>query len=207
MHVFTGMHHTTTTTEQNPSDKTNRQHNPCEIDTGITTFCKEGKLKDTKNILYVMVQRRSPVDSGSYGPFLQGCAKKKALEEGRWVHAHLIKNGIDLDIFAENQLLNMYAKCNSFDDARQLFDKMCKQNVVSWTAMILGYVQHGYFGEALNLFSQMQHTGMDANQFTFDSVISACASLAALEHGKQIHAYTIRTGFESNVIGAEYFIQ
>eukprot|EP01018_Ginkgo_biloba_P007696 Gb_12727 [translate_table: standard] len=48
----------------------------------------------------------------------------------------------------------------------------------------LYYVQHGYYGEAMNLFHQIQRIGMDANQFTFGNVISACAILAALEHGK-----------------------
>ncbi|CAI0382057.1 unnamed protein product [Linum tenue] len=40
-------------------------------------------------------------------------------------------------------------------EAREAFDKMPERNVVSWTAMLRGYVQEGMIGEAERLFSQM----------------------------------------------------
>ena len=39
---------------------------------------------------------------------------------------------------------------------RQVFDKLFKKDVVSWTVMIRGYAQHGHAKEAYTLFCQMQ---------------------------------------------------
>eukprot|EP01018_Ginkgo_biloba_P026295 Gb_12541 [translate_table: standard] len=75
----------------------------------------------------------------------------------------------------------------NFDVLSPAYEKMRSQNMEKTK-------------KTLNLFHKMQQTAMDANQFTFSSVINACSFLTALEHGKQIHSYTIRTGFESNVI-------
>jgi pentatricopeptide repeat protein len=58
-------------------------------------------------------------------------------------------------------LIDMYAKCGSIEKARELFDKMHQRDVVSWTAMIAGYAMHGCGKEALKLFEQMKHSGMN----------------------------------------------
>lgn len=41
-------------------------------------------------------------------------------------------------------LVHIYAKFGSIGDARVLFDRMEKQNAVTWTAMIGGLAEHGY---------------------------------------------------------------
>ncbi|XP_057868346.2 pentatricopeptide repeat-containing protein At2g13600 [Cryptomeria japonica] len=144
---------------------------------------------------------------------LQECTKAGSLEDGKVIHGRLIKCGImGKDIFLENKVLNMYAKCNCFQDARQMFDKMLERNIVSWTALISGYVQHGNAREAFELFHRLQWTGISANQYTFGSILSAAAAIddaygkchmvdgCAVRVGRMIHGCTVRTGFESDVI-------
>jgi hypothetical protein len=46
----------------------------------------------------------------------------------------------------------------------------------------------------------MQVQGIKPNSITIVSVLPACAHLLALEQGKQIHGYAIRSGFESDVV-------
>ncbi len=53
-------------------------------------------------------------------------------------------------------LVNMYPKCGSLADARQVFDKMSQRNLLSWNAMIAGHGQHGEGRGALKLFECMQ---------------------------------------------------
>eukprot|EP01018_Ginkgo_biloba_P026101 Gb_02613 [translate_table: standard] len=127
---------------------------------------------------------------------LSACATLAASEQGKQVHAHSIKTGIELDIFVASALVTVYAKCGSINNARRLFDKMPEQNVVSWTAMITGYAQNGHSEDALQLFSEMQLAEMKPNQSTFTSVLSACASLETLKQGKEIHGLIIKMGFD-----------
>ncbi|CAK9863659.1 unnamed protein product [Sphagnum jensenii] len=50
----------------------------------------------------------------------------------------------------------MYAKCGSISDAWRVFDRMATQDVISWTAMILGLVKNGQVLEdATKVFNSM----------------------------------------------------
>lgn len=79
-----------------------------------------------------------------------------------------------------NTMIAGYAKCGNLDEARKLLDKMPERGPVSWTSIIAGYVQNGRGREALDLFSEMQGVGVESDQVTYASVLSACASLATL---------------------------
>lgn len=128
---------------------------------------------------------------------LTACAGQAALEKGKVVHAHVIKSGFDFDAFVGSALISMYMKCRSMEDAYKLLDKSSEQNVVSWSAMVAGYMQNGCPEEALMVFRRMQGMGLESNQFVFSSVLSACADTTAVNEGKQVHAHAIKTGFES----------
>lgn len=81
----------------------------------------------------------------------------------------------------------MYVKCGSLVDARNVFDQMKEPDNVSWITIIAAYRRHGFPHEAVTLFHQMQRTGFQAYQFTFASVLPACAKIRALEQGMGIH--------------------
>eukprot|EP01018_Ginkgo_biloba_P002598 Gb_38504 [translate_table: standard] len=162
----------------------------------VGTLCKEGRLKEALHILHDMDQL---VNTSTYVCLLQACIQKKALSEGKLVHAHMKDRGFVSDGFLGNTLVYMYAKCGSVVDARRVFDQMHKRDVFSWTVMIAAYARRGLSDESLSLFHQMQRTGMQPNQFTFASVLPACANLEALEQGMKIHEEILSCGFQSAV--------
>ncbi|KAI9085024.1 hypothetical protein K1719_033016 [Acacia pycnantha] len=124
---------------------------------------------------------------------LHHCSKTKDFRQGLCLHAVVLKTGLQSIVFISNHVLNMYAKCGFISLARKVFDKMSERNLISWSAIISGYDQCGEHWVALDLFSKMQLPG---NEYIFASAVSACASLAALELGLQIHAQTIKSGYE-----------
>ncbi|CAK9196087.1 unnamed protein product [Sphagnum troendelagicum] len=130
---------------------------------------------------------------------LNACASVMALEEGRHVHEEIIQRGFESDVIVGSSLIDMYAKCDSIDDAQSVFNRMPKRNVVSWNVIILGHVKHGQGQKALELFQQMRQAGVEPNDLTFVGVLNACATLVALEEGRHVHDQIIQTGFESDV--------
>ncbi|KAF8411686.1 hypothetical protein HHK36_004244 [Tetracentron sinense] len=52
-------------------------------------------------------------------------------------------------------LISMYAKCHDIVDSRRVFDEMPDRNVVTWNAMIGGYLRNGDMRSASFLFEQM----------------------------------------------------
>ncbi|XP_058109136.1 pentatricopeptide repeat-containing protein At2g33680 [Magnolia sinica] len=125
---------------------------------------------------------------------LNACSNLTALNEGKQVHAYLLKFGYGFQIFIRSSLVDMYAKCRSIDDAHKEFDQLQEPDVVLWSSMISGYVQNGENEKALSLYCRMEMEGILPNDLTMASVLRACSNLAALEQGKQIHARTIKYG-------------
>ncbi|KAK9666819.1 hypothetical protein RND81_14G213300 [Saponaria officinalis] len=104
------------------------------------------------------------------------------------------------DIPAWTSLISGYCKWGDMQLAREFFDLMPEKNPVSWTAMVSGYARNNLGRHALDVFRKMMLLSIRPDQFTFSSIISACANVASLKHGKQIHAYMLRTGFRPNTI-------
>lgn len=104
------------------------------------------------------------------------------------------------DVLAWTTLVSGYAKWGDMKSAAELFNLMPAKNPISWTALISGYARNNMGSSALELFTKMMIFRIRPDQFTFSSCLCACASIASLKHGKQIHAYLIRTGFKPNTI-------
>ncbi len=69
----------------------------------------------------------------------------------------------------------------------------------TWNRRLARYVAAGRPEKTLELFREMQQKGMTPDRFTFVPVLNACASLRALEEGRQVHAQLIQTGCEADV--------
>ncbi|KAI0504021.1 hypothetical protein KFK09_014968 [Dendrobium nobile] len=111
----------------------------------------------------------------TYSSIFSVCASNGSLEQGKWVHAHMIKRGHKLNVFVGNTLLDMYAKAGSIEDARKVFSRLEKKDVVSWNSMLTGCAQHGLSKEAVQRFDTMLKHGVKPNQITFLCVLNACS--------------------------------
>lgn len=139
--------------------------------------------------------------SATFTRLLQACCKHKALWEGKRVHAHILRRGLETDLYLANCLISMYGKCSTVQDAKKVFSNIPQQrNVVSWTAMMNAYSQQGYCKEALQLFRKMNLEGVKPNKMTFATAITACANLETLPEGREIHGYLVEKGFDSDII-------
>ncbi|KAF5191803.1 Pentatricopeptide repeat-containing protein [Thalictrum thalictroides] len=105
------------------------------------------------------------------------------LEQGRQLHAHILSIGLEHDIMINSALINMYSKCGSIKEASWIFDAIGSESVVSWTAMINGYAEHGHSKKAIDLFENMCRVGMRPDDVTFIGVLSACTHAGLVDLG------------------------
>ncbi|PIA65398.1 hypothetical protein AQUCO_00100703v1 [Aquilegia coerulea] len=122
---------------------------------------------------------------------LSACAQLGDLEQGKILHTYISENNINYTTFIGNGLINMYSKCGDLKAAECVFHQMPDKDIFSWTALVSGYVQGSKFKEALTLFHEMQLSGVEPNEVTLVSMLSACAQLGALDQGKLIHEYIV----------------
>ncbi|GMH21961.1 hypothetical protein Nepgr_023804 [Nepenthes gracilis] len=73
------------------------------------------------------------------GSLVTGCGKLGALYQGKWLHGFVIKTGISLESFLATALLDMYVRCGNAIDGRSVFACFSEADLVSWTAMVIGY--------------------------------------------------------------------
>eukprot|EP01018_Ginkgo_biloba_P022395 Gb_02037 [translate_table: standard] len=166
----------------------------------IAGYAQNGHCDDALKFFRKMQFTGVNPSSVSISSVLPACAHLGALEQGKEIHASIIRRGIESNVIVVSALVAMYAKCDSIEDACKVFNKISQKDVVAWNVMIAGYAQNSHYNKVLELFGEMQEAAVEPDPFTIVSVLSACAGLASLQHGKEIHDYVIRRGFESNVI-------
>ncbi|MQM03136.1 hypothetical protein Taro_035915, partial [Colocasia esculenta] len=127
------------------------------------------------------------------------CAPHDLLKFGMPLHAHAISTGFESDGFVKNSVLTMYSKSGDFDSSKYIFEGLEVKTVVSWNAMIASKAHHGLGEDALNLFNEMRHVGLEIDEFTLSGGLSASANLASLQEGQQLHCLMIKLGFDFNL--------
>lgn len=126
---------------------------------------------------------------------IKGCGKQKDLVKGSSLHANIRGQGLlKDDVTLGNALLSMYVKCGAIAKAQETFDELPQRNLVTWNALITGYVQNGLANEALKCYEWMREEDIAPNGVTLLCTLKACGSLVALEKGEEIHAEISRQG-------------
>ncbi|CAH9075720.1 unnamed protein product [Cuscuta epithymum] len=106
----------------------------------------------------------------------------------------------DKDVVSWTSMLVTYVQTSRMEEACQIFNEMPVRNEVSWSALIGGFARNGEGQKALSLFREMQEEGsIPPNAFTCVSLLSACANIAVLDQGKQVHGQIIRNWQLNNV--------
>ncbi|WOG81515.1 hypothetical protein DCAR_0100665 [Daucus carota subsp. sativus] len=126
------------------------------------------------------------------------CSRLTGLEQGRQIHACVVKFGIDLDLTVISGILDMYVKCGAMADAHNVFQEIPIPDQVAWTSMISGCLENGDEDRALLIYYQMRKSGIAPDEYTFATLIKACSCLTALEQGRQIHANVIKSFYVSD---------
>lgn len=120
---------------------------------------------------------------------------------GHQIHGLVLKYSVANDTAIENALLACYGKCGEIDECEKIFSRMTeRRDEVSWNSMISGYIHNQLLAKAMDLVWFMMQRGQRLDCFTFATVLSACASVATLERGMEVHACAIRACLEYDVV-------
>ncbi|KAK0593402.1 hypothetical protein LWI29_036052 [Acer saccharum] len=168
--------------------------------TMIGSYTKDGQTQQAL-ALFMDMQRdgNSPFNEFTVSNVLCACSIKCNVFECKQLHGFAIKAAMDWNVFVGTALLDVYAKCGLIKEASMVFECMPERSDVTWSSMVAGFVQNELYEEALLLFRRAQVMRLEINQFMVSSVISACACLAVLIEGKQLHAVMSKTGLGSNL--------
>ncbi|KAJ9555524.1 hypothetical protein OSB04_010138 [Centaurea solstitialis] len=136
-----------------------------------------------------------------FASILNACAgPTAAVEQGKQFHVGAIKEGYNNDLSVSNALVTMYAKQGNIESANKVFQRQPERDLVSWNSMISGYAQCGDVVGAVGVFRRLANDRVRPDEYTFSSILSACAGpTAAIEQGKQFHVGLIKGGYYDNL--------
>lgn len=129
---------------------------------------------------------------------LKACGLNSNLKLGEILHGYCTKSDFVNSVFVGSSLLDMYTKNYKINEGCKVFDRMPIRNVVSWTAIITGLVHTGLNKEGLIYFSKMWKSNVDCDSYTFAIASKACADSGAFNQGREIHAQSMKRGFDSS---------
>ncbi|KAH7864819.1 hypothetical protein Vadar_034239 [Vaccinium darrowii] len=94
-------------------------------------------------------------DKMTFASVISACSQLGDITSGSWVESCMTQLGVQIDDHLATALIDLYAKCGSFDKAYELFHGLQKKDLVSYTAMILGCGLNGRANDAIKLFEEM----------------------------------------------------
>ncbi|KAI3901377.1 hypothetical protein MKW92_024692 [Papaver armeniacum] len=134
---------------------------------------------------------------------LPACGDLSAFMQGKKIHEYVVRKQLAPNLVLENALIDMYAKCGSLVEAKEIFDQMRIRDIVTWTSLISAYGMSGQGRDAVDLFSKMLKSGLIPDQIAFVSVLSACSHSGLLTEGR--HYYKVMTDDYKIVPRIEHF--
>ncbi|KAK1295293.1 Pentatricopeptide repeat-containing protein [Acorus calamus] len=138
-------------------------------------------------------------DGMTFVAVLRACSSGLDLCRGLQIHAQIIKSSYSSETYVSNAVIDMYAKCNSINDAQRAFETMVCRDEASWSSIIGSYAHVGEELKALKLWKDMFESGVHPSSFSFPLFLSACSNLASVDSGKQCHSLIIKSAYASEV--------
>ncbi|XP_021907617.1 pentatricopeptide repeat-containing protein At4g18520, chloroplastic isoform X2 [Carica papaya] len=165
----------------------------------IAGYSRKELGEEAISLFRTMKRRHIIVNNLTIVSILRACGSIGALSKGRELHAQIIKNSVQSNIYIGSTLVWLYCKCGEYHIASKVLQQMALRDVVSWTAMISGCANLGHESEALEFLKEMMDEGVKPNSFTYSSALKACANLEDLSAGRLIHSFANKIPALSNV--------
>ncbi|CAN6454449.1 unnamed protein product [Victoria cruziana] len=126
-------------------------------------------------------------DSVTIVGLLQASAACSALHQGKWIHGFILRHSLEPSLLMDTALVDMYSKCGDIDTAMKCFNQVPQKDVVSWSTIIAGCGSHGKGKLALSLYCNMVEAGIQPNDVTFLSLLSACSHAGLVYEGLRLY--------------------
>ncbi|KAL9305544.1 Pentatricopeptide repeat-containing protein mitochondrial [Arabidopsis thaliana] len=159
--------------------------------TMVTGYGQNNRVDDARKIFDVMPEKTEV----SWTSMLMGYVQNGRIEDAE----ELFEVMPVKPVIACNAMISGLGQKGEIAKARRVFDSMKERNDASWQTVIKIHERNGFELEALDLFILMQKQGVRPTFPTLINILSVCASLASLHHGKQVHAQLVRCQFDVDV--------
>ncbi|XP_073009698.1 pentatricopeptide repeat-containing protein At5g59600 [Typha latifolia] len=167
----------------------------------IDMYSKSGLLGVARLLFDKMADR----DLVVWNSMISGYAHRGLAETAVVLFVKMRSFGLEADIVTWNALISGFFRQGNDQMAVHLFIMMriegIEPDVFTWTSIISGFVLNFHYEKALGMFQEMVvSAGILPSSVTIASLLPACANVADVRHGKEIHGYAVVLGVEDDLL-------
>ncbi|XP_010262425.1 PREDICTED: putative pentatricopeptide repeat-containing protein At5g40405 [Nelumbo nucifera] len=151
----------------------------------IAGYSQCGRSKEALDLFHLMQMDGAKVNEATMVSVLSACTHLGALDQGKWAHAYIERNKLQMTVTLGTALIDMYSKCGNMSKAMDVFWGMKERNVYTWSSAMGGLAMNGAGEKCLELFSLMKQDGIQPNEVTFISVLRGCCVVGLVEEGRK----------------------
>ncbi|CAK7326089.1 unnamed protein product [Dovyalis caffra] len=132
---------------------------------------------------------------------LSSLPKCSSLKELKQIQAFTIKTHLQNDLQILTKLINFCTQkpnTSAMDYAHQLFETIPQPDIVLFNSIFRGYSRSNAPLRAIYLFIKALNENILPDDYTFPSLLKACAVAKALQQGKQLHCLAVKLGLNEN---------
>lgn len=180
-------------------DRMNGRNDVVSWNSIISAYSVNGQCIEALGLFREMQKFGVAPNTYTFVAALPACEDSSFRKLGMEIHAAILKSCQFLDVYVANALVAMYVRFGKMNEALGIFDKLDKKDNVTWNTMLTGFIQNSLCNEALQFFYDLQDSGRKPDQVSIISILAASGRLGYLMNGKEIHAYAIKGGFDSDL--------
>lgn len=150
----------------------------------VSGYVQLGRFSEALELFQEMLLENVKPDETTLVSVISACTHLAALDQGKWLHAYIRKNGLNINVVLGTTLVDMYMKCGCVENAEEVFSGMEVKGVSTWNALILGFAMNGQVERSLNMFEKMKTSEIVPNEITFVAVLGACRHMGLVDEGR-----------------------
>ncbi|KAI5315139.1 hypothetical protein L3X38_044315 [Prunus dulcis] len=152
----------------------------------ISAYVQSGQNKDALELFWDLLSKHLEPDAITISSIIPAYSEVASLGERKQMHGYISKLEHNSNTFISNATAYMYAKCGNLETAQEIFDRMISRDVSSWNTIIMAHAIHGFGTKSIDLFSKMRDEGIQPNESTFVSLLTACSVSGIGQRGLEI---------------------
>lgn len=147
----------------------------------IASYAQHCETETCLSLFILMRQSMLKPNDFTFASVLSACTSTALLGLGRSIHCLEMRMGFDKCLHVGNALISMYSKCGSIEEARCVFEKMLRKDLISWNSMIFGCAHNGLAEQAVHLLQCMDGENVKPDGISFLGVLSSCRHTGLVE--------------------------
>lgn len=162
-------------------------------------FLQSGFADEAFKTFREMVLMGIKPNQSTFLSIISACSNSGNIKQGKCIHGYVIRHNFESNTDIANQLIDIYAKCHFVDCARKVFNGLKCKDLVSWTSMMMGYVNNGHADQAIFLFCLLRGGRVLPDSVMLNCLLQAFAQLGYFSLAQEVQSYVYRSCMENEL--------